>query len=157
MREFSTREVSELTGLTADRVRRWVHLGLIAPEKNSRGHWRYSFQDLAVLRTAGKMLEAQVSTKRMLRTLRRLRAQLPDGRPLSAVRIIVDGERVIVKDRLATWEPESGQGTLDFDLRAPHPEDDIAVRRSKESIASGRRFSGAALSGRARFRTCGMR
>jgi tetratricopeptide (TPR) repeat protein len=37
---------------------------------------------------------------------------------LSAVRIVVDGPRVLVKDRLASWEPESRQGILDFDVKA---------------------------------------
>ena len=117
MREFTTREVSDVTGLSADRVRRWARVGLVAPEKDPVGRWHYSFQDLAALRAAAKMLDADVSAKRVMRTLRQLNEQLPDGRPLSAVKIIVDGERVVVKDRLAAWEPETGQGALDFDVR----------------------------------------
>ena len=118
MREFSTREVTELTGLSEDRIRRWVRAGLVEPEKDGRGRWLYSFQDLAALRAAAELIGSGVSARRVIRTLRRLREQLPEGRPLSAVRILVDGERVIVKDRLAAWEPESGQGTLDFDVRS---------------------------------------
>jgi tetratricopeptide (TPR) repeat protein len=34
------------------------------------------------------------------------------------VRILVAGPHVIVKDRLASWELESGQGALDFDVQA---------------------------------------
>ena len=117
MLEYSTREVAELAGLSEVRVRRWARAGLVMPEKDSRGRWHYSFQDLAALRAAGKMLDSKVPAKRVTRTLRRLREQLPAGRPLSAVKILVTGERVIVKDRLAAWEPESGQGTLDFDVR----------------------------------------
>jgi tetratricopeptide (TPR) repeat protein len=90
----------------------------VAPSKDSQGRWRYSFQDLAVLRTAGKLLGADVTVNRVTRTLSLLRKQLPAGRPLSAVRILVTGQRVIVKDRLASWEPESGQGALDFDVQA---------------------------------------
>jgi tetratricopeptide (TPR) repeat protein len=88
------------------------------PNKDTLGRWRYSFQDLAVLRTAAKLLEANVSVKHVTRTLCLLREQLPAGRPLSAVRILVSGQRVIVKDRLASWELDSGQGALDFDLQA---------------------------------------
>jgi tetratricopeptide (TPR) repeat protein len=88
------------------------------PAKDSRGRWRYSFQDLAVLRTAGQLLGAGVSVNRVTRTLGLLRDQLPAGRPLSALRILVIGQRVIVRDRLASWEPESGQGALDFDVQA---------------------------------------
>lgn len=88
------------------------------PRKDGHGRWRYSFQDLAVLRTAGQLLEAKVSVNRVTRTLNLLRDQLPAGRPLSAVRLVVMGERVIVRDRLASWEPESGQGALNFDVQA---------------------------------------
>ena len=118
MREYSTREVADLAGLPEARVRRWARAGLVAPGKDDRGHWHFSFQDLAVLRAAGRLLDAQVSVKRVTQALAKLREQLPAGRPLSAVRILVTGKRVVVKDRLAAWEPESGQCALDFDVQA---------------------------------------
>lgn len=118
MRPYSTREVAELAGLAELQVRRWARAGLLASHKDPRGRWRYSFQDLATLRAAAKLLDARVSLNRVTRALRQLREQLPEGRPLSAVRILVAGQRVVVKDRLASWELESGQGTLDFDVRA---------------------------------------
>jgi tetratricopeptide (TPR) repeat protein len=90
----------------------------VTPRKDVHGRWRYSFQDLAVLRTAAQLLDANVSVNRVTRTLSLLRDQLPPGRPLSAVRLLVIGQRVIVRDRLASWEPQSGQGALDFDVQA---------------------------------------
>lgn len=71
-----------------------------------------------MLRAAGKLLDADVSVNRVTRTLTLLKDQLPAGRPLSAVRILVLGDRVVVRDRLSAWEPESGQRALDFDVRA---------------------------------------
>ena len=118
MRAYSTREVAELTGLPEARVRGWSRAGLVTPGKDDRGRWRYSFQDLAVLRAAAKLLEAGVTVSRVTRALGLLRERLPAGRPLSAVRILVTGGRVIVKDRLASWEPESGQCALEFDVQA---------------------------------------
>lgn len=116
MREYSTREVAEIAGLPSSQVRSWARAGILTPHKDRRGHWRYSFQDLALLKTASKLLGARLSLNRVTRTLRLVREQIPAGRPLSAVRILVDGRRVVVKDRLAAWEPESRQGTLDFDV-----------------------------------------
>jgi tetratricopeptide (TPR) repeat protein len=116
--EYSTREVAGLAGLPESRVRRWARAGVLTPSKDAKGRWRYSFQDLAVLRAAGKLLDANVTVNRVTRALSLLREQLPAGRPLSAVRILVTGERVIVKDRLSSWEPESGQCALDFDMQA---------------------------------------
>jgi tetratricopeptide (TPR) repeat protein len=116
--DYSTREVAGLAGLPESRVRRWARAGVLTPSKDAKGRWRFSFQDLAVLRAAGKLLDANVTVNRVTRALSLLREQLPAGRPLSAVRILVTGERVIVKDRLSSWEPESGQCALDFDLQS---------------------------------------
>jgi tetratricopeptide (TPR) repeat protein len=135
VREYSTREVTDLTGLPEALIRRWARARLITPNKDLQGRWRYSFQDLALLRTAGKLLKAHLSLNRITRTLRTVRKQLPSGRPLSAVRILVTGRQVVVRDRLASWEPVSRQGTLDFDVQklsqavAPH-----IPRRSREEL-----------------------
>jgi tetratricopeptide (TPR) repeat protein len=118
VRQYSTREVADLAGLPEARVRRWARAGLVTPAKNGQGRWHFSFQDLAVLRAAGKLLDAKLSVKRVTQALATIREQLPAGRPLSSVRILVTGKRVVVKDRLAAWEPESGQCALDFDVQA---------------------------------------
>lgn len=118
MREYSTREVAELSGLPDSRVRGLTRAGLVTPAKDAQGVWRYSFQDLALLRTAAELFKAGLSARRVNKTLGLIREQLPEGRPLSAVRILVNGQRVVVKDRLSSWEPESRQGTFDFDVQA---------------------------------------
>jgi tetratricopeptide (TPR) repeat protein len=116
VRWYSTREVAELSGLDEKRVRGFARAGLLAPGRDAGGRYRYSFQDLALLRTAARLVEARISPRRITRALRLIRARFPE-RPLSAVRISVDGGQVVVRDRLSSWEPESGQGTLDFDVR----------------------------------------
>lgn len=117
MREYSTREVADIAGLPEHRVRRWAQAGLVTPARDIWGRYRYSFQDLALLRTAAKLFDAKLTPNRVTRTLRLIKQQLPAGRPLSAVRIYVAGRKVVVKDRLASWEPESRQGMLDFDVQ----------------------------------------
>lgn len=117
MREYTTREVADLAGLPESRVRGWTRAGLLNPIRGRNGRYHYSFQDLALLRTAAKLLDSGLTANRVGRALRRIRQQIPDGRPLSAVRIFVAGKKVVVKDRLASWEPESRQGMLDFDVQ----------------------------------------
>lgn len=117
MREYSTREVADLAGIPENRVRRWTKESLLNPDRDARGRYHYSFQDLAFLRTAAALFEAGLSPNRVTRSLRLIREQLPEGKPLSAVRIFVTGKKVVVKDRLSSWEPESRQGMLDFDAR----------------------------------------
>lgn len=117
MREYTTREVADLAGLPENRIRRWAKEGLVIPAKDVRGLYRYSFQDLALLRTAAKLFDAGLTSNRVTKSLRLIRDQLPEGRPLSAVQIFVLGNKVVVRDRLASWEPESRQGMLDFDVQ----------------------------------------
>lgn len=125
MREYSTREVAEISSLPARQIRRWARAGLVTPAKDTAGRWRFSFQDLALLRTAGKLLDARVSPARVARTLRELREQMP-SRPLSAVSLVVVGNRVIVRDRLASWALESRQGVFGFEME-PAREPDAGV------------------------------
>lgn len=117
MREYSTREVAEISDVPAPQIRRWARAGLLTPIKDDSGRWRFSFQDLALLRTAGKLMEAGVSPARVARTLRELRDQLP-SRPLSAVSLVVAAGRVIVRDRMASWVLESRQGVFGFGMES---------------------------------------
>lgn len=73
-----------------------------------------------MLRTAARLLGAGVSLARVTKTLRQLSAQLP-SRPLSAVGLVVVGDRVIVRDRLASWVLESGQGVFGFEMQNGEP------------------------------------
>ena len=76
---------------------------------------------------AGKLLEARVTLNRVTRTLRQLREQLP-SRPLSSVRLVVTGDRVIVRDRMASWALDSKQGVFGFDMEAEPAEIAPTVR-----------------------------
>ena len=69
-----------------------------------------------LLRAARELLDRRVPTRRVREALEALRAQLPEGRPLSGVRISVAGGRVVVHDADTVWEPDSGQLTLDFSV-----------------------------------------
>ncbi|WP_428099796.1 MerR family transcriptional regulator [Candidatus Rariloculus sp.] len=116
--EYSTQRAAELTGLLPEQIRRWARAGFVAQQKRARAHWHYSFQDLALLRSARSLLDARFSPNRVTRTLHRLRDQSRRGTPLSAMRILVTAQQIVFSDRSASWEPETLQETLDFDLRA---------------------------------------
>jgi tetratricopeptide (TPR) repeat protein len=117
MRVYSTREVKELTGISTSRIRSLVRAGLIEPQRTPRGRLRFSFQDLVLLRTAKELAAAKIGSRRAWRALKTLAEQLPPGRPLSSLRIVLDGDRVLVRERDSAWEPESGQIVLDFSLK----------------------------------------
>jgi tetratricopeptide (TPR) repeat protein len=117
MKAYSTREVAGLLGIPTGRVRSLVRSGVISPRSGEKGRLEFSFQDLVLLRTAQGLADAKVKPRRILSALRALAEQLPADRPLSGVRVQIDGERVIVRDASTAWEPESKQTLLDFDVQ----------------------------------------
>ncbi len=114
MTGYATRDVSELIGFNADQVRHYVRRGLLTPERGGRGEYRFSFQDVVLLRTAKGLLDAQVSSRRAYRVLLKLKSELSAMKSLSAVRIYADGNNVVVREDSSMWNAESGQGHLNF-------------------------------------------
>ncbi|HEX6138665.1 MAG TPA: tetratricopeptide repeat protein, partial [Casimicrobiaceae bacterium] len=78
-----------------------------------------TFQDLVVLRAAQALVEAKLPTTRILRSLRRLRTQLPPQLPLSGLRVEAVGDAVVVREGNALWQPDSGQYVLRFQVESP--------------------------------------
>jgi tetratricopeptide (TPR) repeat protein len=117
MKAYSTREVADLLGISTARVRALVRSGIVTPQRGATGRAEFTFQDLVLLRTAKGLDDAHVPARRVTKALQALARQLPTDKPLSAVRVQIDGSRVIVRDALGTWEPESGQAVLDFNVR----------------------------------------
>ena len=122
MTGYTTRQVAEILGLTEERVRSFARAGLLDSEHEPGKPLRFSFQDIVLLRAARELLDQNVPPRRVRAALLSLRVQLPHGRPLSAVRVSAQGERVLVRDEDTAWEPETGQVALDFSVR------ELAVR-----------------------------
>ena len=81
----------------------------------ARKAWRFSFQDLIVLRTAQALADAKIPARRITRSLKELKRHLPTSMPLSGLSIEALGDRVVVKDGARRWQAESGQYVLDFE------------------------------------------
>lgn len=117
MKSYTTRDVARLLGLSEAQVRSQAR-GYLAPDRGPRNAYRFSFQDLVLLRTAKTLGDARIPPRRIRGALRSLTRQLPPGRSLSGVRITSEGYRVVVRDEDSAWNPESGQLLLDFDVAA---------------------------------------
>jgi len=115
MTGYSTSEVAKILGLSPGQVRGYVRAGFLSPERGERGRMRFSFPDLVFLRTARGLMSARVPPRRIRRALERLREQLPEDRSINAVRIAMEGTRIVVEDGPRRWQPESGQAVFDFD------------------------------------------
>jgi tetratricopeptide (TPR) repeat protein len=114
MKCYTTRDVAKLLGLSEAQVRSHARVGYLSPDRGPRNAYRFSFQDLVLLRAAKALSEARIAPRRIRRALRTLTRQLPVGRSLSGMRISSEGDRIVVRDGNETWNPESGQLLLDF-------------------------------------------
>jgi tetratricopeptide (TPR) repeat protein len=112
---YGVRDVESLLRLSRSVIRSLIGAGFVAPERGPRGAWRFSFQDLIVLRTAQALAEAQVPQRRIMRSLRELRRHLPDAMPLSGLSVCAVADRVVVREGGSRWQAESGQYLLEFE------------------------------------------
>ncbi|HJS04010.1 MAG TPA: tetratricopeptide repeat protein [Variovorax sp.] len=113
---YTLRRVQQMLGMSRIAIQRLVHAGFVTPTRGARNEFRFSFQDLMLLRTAQGLQEAQIPPRKILRSLRQLRATLPGELPLTGMRITAVGTDVAVRDRHSTWEAGSGQLLLDFEV-----------------------------------------
>jgi tetratricopeptide (TPR) repeat protein len=116
MQGYRTVDIARLLQMPPQRVRALARSGFLRVGRGPGGTYRFSFQDLVLLRTAKALADARVPAPRIHRALRSLKRQLPADRPLSQLRISAVGDRIVVRDGSSTWHPESGQLTLDFSL-----------------------------------------
>jgi len=112
---YGVEDVERLLGLSRATVRALVASGFVAPERGPRNSLRFSFQDLITLRTAQALARAEVTPRRITRSLKELRRHLPTQMPLSGLRIGAEGDRVVVRQGARSWTADSGQYLLEFE------------------------------------------
>ncbi len=97
-------------------MRSFARAGFLTPGRGEQGELFFSFQDLVLLRAAKGLAAARIPGRRIKLALKKLKQQLPRGRPLSGLRIAAEGEHIVVTDGETAWYPESGQVVLDFSV-----------------------------------------
>jgi tetratricopeptide (TPR) repeat protein len=135
MHPYSARDVERLVHLPRSRIRSLVEAGFVSPERGPRNAWRFSFQDLIVLRTAQALAEAHVPHQRITRSVKELRRRLPDS-PLSGLNIEAEADRVVVKEGARRWRAESGQYLLRFEGDADEGSLSVLERQGAEPPSS---------------------
>ena len=105
-----------MLGLSRSIVAGLIAEGFVAPTRGKRNEWRFTFQDLMLLRTAHALQASKIPPRRILRSLARLKATLPQELPLTGLRITAIGADVAVRDRDGQWQADSGQLLMDFDV-----------------------------------------
>jgi DNA-binding transcriptional MerR regulator len=83
MQTYSVRDIERVLHLSRSTIRGLIDVGFVTPTRGSRREYRFSFQDLIVLRAARALIQAKVSRRRIRRSLEDLRKSLPETMPLS--------------------------------------------------------------------------
>jgi tetratricopeptide (TPR) repeat protein len=118
MHEYGVRDVEKLLGLPRSTIRSLIVAGFVSPARGARNAWRFSFQDLIVLRTARSLAVANIPSKRITQSMRELRRHLPKSMPLSGLSICAVADHVVVREGSSRWQAESGQYLLAFESDA---------------------------------------
>lgn len=113
---FTLRRVQQMLGLSRTTIARLIEAGFIAPVRGTRNGYRFTFQDLMLLRTAFTLQEAKIPPRKILRALTQLKAELPDNLPLTGLRITAVGGDVAVRDLSGPWQAYTGQLLMDFEV-----------------------------------------
>ena len=118
---YGTKDVERILGLPRGAAAALVRKGLLNPHRGRASEYRFSFQDLIILRVARSLAAARIPSQRINRSLTRLRRQLPNTVPLSGLSISAVGDEIVVREGAAYWESRSGQYVLQFDVLAEGP------------------------------------
>jgi DNA-binding transcriptional MerR regulator len=115
---FSAGEIARLLTISPTRLRTLDRAGVVSPTARRRGRRAYTFSDLIALRTAQTLLEQRVRLRDVTRAVAALKKSLPKvTRPLQELRIVSDGQRVVVRSQDGSFEPLTGQMLLDFEVK----------------------------------------
>lgn len=117
MTTYTLREIQAMLGISRSAISSLMAAGFVSPGRGRRREYRFTFQDVVILRTAHGLREAQIPGRKILRSLRRLRETLPAELPLSGLRITAEGNELAVRTGDTRWDVDSGQLLLDFEVR----------------------------------------
>jgi tetratricopeptide (TPR) repeat protein len=115
VQSYGVHEVQKMLRLSRSTIRTLVRAGFVSPARGPRNAWRFSFQDLIVLRAAQALVAARVPARRISRSMKDLRQRLPSSMPLSGLSIAAEADRVVVREGANRWRPDSGQYLLAFE------------------------------------------
>lgn len=126
---FTLSEIARLLDLSPTRLRTLDRAGVVTPSGRRRGRRAYTFSDLIALRTAKALLDRKVRLRDVTRAVQALKRSLPRvTRPLQELRIVSDGQRVVVRTHDGAFEPLTGQMLLDLEVKSLR-EDVVRVLR----------------------------
>lgn len=114
---YTVDDAAKLFGIKVSRLRYWERTGFLTRSGQVGRQRYYTFQDLIGLRAAKGLIDQGAALQSVRRSVEALRKSLPRvTRPLSTLRITAHGQSIVVKNDGGTYDPTTGQLTLDFDV-----------------------------------------
>lgn len=114
------KEVVRLIGISYRQIQYWDKTNFMKPSYRRRGKYRlYTFADLIQLRVAKLLREHGTSIQRLRRTIRSLKALLPQVQhPLAELTFLIEGERILVFNGEIVMDSAAGQSYIRFDVKS---------------------------------------
>ncbi len=113
---YALPDIERLLDMPRSVILGMVRAGFVSPSRGARREYRFSFQDLILLRAARSLAQAKLPSRRINRSLQQLRRDLPAAVPLSGLSIRALGDRIIVQQGHSRWQADSGQYLLALDV-----------------------------------------
>jgi tetratricopeptide (TPR) repeat protein len=111
---YTARDLARVFGIQESRILYWVRTGVVAPSVKRGGRNYFNFHDVISVKAAKELLDGGVSLQSVRKNLSALRGALEVDRPLQRMRVVSDGERLVVLGDDAAFEPLSRQVVMDF-------------------------------------------
>lgn len=112
MRTFTVADLESRYGILRRLVTSLVKDGFVLPSRGPRREYRFSFQDVVILRMAQDLVAAGIPTARAVRFLRSLRSNLPSALAIGT-RVVAAGREMVVRED-GRLRNEEGQLVIDF-------------------------------------------
>jgi tetratricopeptide (TPR) repeat protein len=135
---YSVQDVERVLHLSRSSIRSLIDGGFVKPARGPRRELRFSFQDLIVLRAARALTLAKVSRRRITKSLKDLRKNLPDEMPLSGLSIAAVGDQVVVREGQKRYQVDDGQYLLELDVSLESGELRVVERKENEKQPAAR-------------------
>ena len=88
---YTIRAIQEMLGLSRGVITGLIASGFVAPTRGPRNEYRFTFREVVLLRTAVELQAARIPPRKILASLRKLKATLPAELPITGLRITAVG------------------------------------------------------------------
>ena len=118
-RLYTLSTVTQVLGVSRERVRAWVAAGLIRPSKIEYGVWYFDLRQVSAAKTLSDLIRSGVPLRRLRLSLEQLRRWLPEAQePLTQLTALEGNRGLLVRLEDGELLEPDGQLRLEFDSTA---------------------------------------